>query len=184
MDNGGTIYGYWRIAMWSGAALLLSLPALAMQFFPAAGVDWSGVDFVVMGILLLLACGAVEIGARMSRNLLYRGGVIVAVGSGFITIWVNLAVGMIQDEGNHANLLFLGVLGIAALGTLAARFATRGMAQAMLAAGIAQATIALYVAISGLDSPYIAMLISLFALPWLLSAGLFHAAMRQALARC
>ncbi len=183
MDSNSTIYGYWRIFMWSSAALLLALPSLAMQFFPGSGVQWSGGDFAVMGVMLLVACGMVEIGARMSGNLLYRAGVIVAVGIGFLTAWVNLAVGMIRGEGNAANLLFLGVLAIAAFGALAARFAARGMARTMLAAGIAQALIALYVAAAGLDDLHIATLIGLFALPWLLSAGLFHAAGRQMLAR-
>ena len=38
------------------------------------------------GVLLLVACGTVEIGARMSGNLLYRAGVIVAVGIGFLKV--------------------------------------------------------------------------------------------------
>lgn len=175
MDCSSKLFGYWRILMWGGAAALLCLPALAMHFYPDVGVDWSGGDFVVMGALLLVACGAVEIGARMSNNLLYRAGVIVAVGTGFLTVWVNLAVGMIGEENNRANLLFLGVLAIAGLGALVARFAARGMAQAMLVAGLAQASIATYVAFAAIDKPSIAVLIGLFALPWWLAAGLFRA---------
>lgn len=174
MDNSSKPFGYWRILMWGGAAALLSLPALAMRFYPDAGVNWSGGDFVVMGVLLLVACGAVEIGARMSNSLLYRAGIIVAVGVGFLTVWVNLAVGMIGEGNNRANLLFLGVLGIAGLGALVVRFAARGMARVMLAAGLAQAGIATYVAVAALDKPQTAVLIALFALPWWLAAGLFQ----------
>ena len=54
---------WWRLAVWGGAALLLSLPAIAMSWFPEAGVNWSGSDFVVMGVMLFIACVAVEIGA-------------------------------------------------------------------------------------------------------------------------
>ena len=54
-----------------------------------------------------------------------------------------------------------------------------GMVLTMLASAIAQTLIALYVAVVGLDELYIALLIGLFALPWLLSAGLFQAAARQ-----
>ena len=176
MDDSSKLFGYWRILMWGGAAALLALPALAMRFYPDAGVNWSGGDFVVMGALLLVACSAVEIGARMSSHLLYRLGVIVAVGTGFLTVWVNLAVGMIQGEGNPMNLVFLGVLAIALLGAFAVRFAARGMARVMLAAGIAQALIGGCVALAGLDQLYVAALIGLFALPWWLAAGLFQTA--------
>lgn len=179
MDNSSKLFGYWRIVMWGGAAALLSLPALAMRFYPDSGVDWNILDFLVMGTMLLIACSAVEIGARMSSNLLYRAGVIVAVGVGFLTVWANIAVGMIGDEGDRANLLFLGVLGIAILGSLAVRFAARGMAQVMLVAGIAQLAIAAYVMASGLDEPYVAALIGLFCLPWLLAAGLFQFAAKS-----
>lgn len=179
MDNSSRFFGYWRILMWGGAAALLSLPALAMRFYPDAGVNWSSGDFLVMGALLLVACAAVEVGARMSNNLLYRAGVIVAVGTGFLTVWVNLAVGMIGEGNNRANLLFLGVLGIAILGSFAVRFVARGMAQIMLAAGIAQAGIATYVAFAALDKPQTAVLIGLFALPWWLAAGLFQASAKR-----
>ena len=176
MDDSSKLFGYWRILMWGGAAALLSLPALAMRFYPDAGVNWSSGDFVVMGALLLVACSAVEIGARMSSHLLYRLGVIVAVGTGFLTVWVNLAVGMIQGEGNPMNLAFLGVLAIALLGAFAVRFAAQGMARVMIAAGIAQALIGVTVALAGLDKLYVALLIGLFALPWWLAAGLFQTA--------
>ncbi|MFT3807250.1 hypothetical protein [Arenimonas sp.] len=179
MDNSSKLYGYWRILMWGGAAALLSLPALAMRFFPDSGVNWSGGDFAVMGAMLLIACAAVEIGSRMSSNLPYRAGVIVAVGTAFLTVWVNLAVGMIQGEGNPMNLVFLGVIGIALFGAFGVRFAARGMAIVMATAAIAQVAIAIFVAIAGLDKLYTAVLIGLFALPWLLSAGLFQIAAKQ-----
>jgi hypothetical protein len=176
METINKIFDYVRVAMWAGAAILLSLPWLAMRFFPEAGVNWTGSDFIVMGALLLIVCGTVEFGARMSENLLYRVGVIVAVGTGFLTVWVNLAVGMILSEGNPENLVFLGVLAIALIGAFVVRFSARGMARVMLAAGIAQALIAAVVAVVKLDDLYTATLIGLFALPWLLSAGLFHLA--------
>jgi hypothetical protein len=160
--------------MWGGAAALLSLPLVAMSFFPAAGVDWSGSDFVVMGVMLFIACTAVEVGAHMADNFPYLGGVIFAVATGFVTVWANLAVGMIGDEGNPANLVFLGVLALAVIGTLVVRFKARGMSTVMLATGAAQALVGVYVAATGLDNLYTAALITAFALPWWLSAGLFH----------
>lgn len=174
MERVTGIFGMWRVAMWGGAAALLSLPAIAMAFFPIAGVDWSGSDFVLMGVMLFIACTAVEVGAHMADNFPYLGGVIFAVGTGFVTVWANLAVGMIGNEGNPANLVFLGVLALAVLGTLAVRFRARGMAKVMIATGVAQALVGIYVAVSGADDFYTAALIAAFALPWWLSAGLFR----------
>ena len=168
------MWGYWRVAMWGTAAALLSLPAIAMAFFPEAGVNWTGSDFVVMGVLLTLACVAVEIGARLADNLPYLAGVIFAVGTGFVTVWVNLAVGMIRSEDNTENLVFLGVLALALVGSLVVRFKARGMVKVMLATGALQAAIGIAVFATGLDELYIASLIAGFALPWLLSAGMFH----------
>ena len=168
------ILAFWRLAMWGGAALLLSVPAIAMAFFPAAGFDWTGSDFVIMGVLLFIACVAVEIGAHMADNLPYLAGIVFAVGAGFVTVWVNLAVGMIQGEGNPQNLAFLGVLAVAVVGALAVRFKAEGMAKVMLATGALQALIGLAVGVAGLDELYVAGLIAGFAVPWFLSAGLFR----------
>ena len=181
MEISNPVLGYLRLAMWGTAALLLSLPALAMQFFPAAGVDWSAADFVVMGVMLLVACSLVELGFRLARNnLAYVAGAIVAVGTGFVTIWANLAVGMILSERNPENLVFLGVIAIALVGGLITRFSARGLCRGTLAAGVVQGLIALVVAVAGLDDLYTAMLIGAFALPWLLAAGLFHWAAQDA----
>ena len=174
MERVSGILGLWRVAMWGGAALLLSLPAIAMNFFPAAGVDWSGSDFVIMGVMLFIACVAVEVGAHMADNFPYLGGVIFAVGTGFVTVWANLAVGMIGNEDNAANLVFLGVLALAVIGTLVVRFQARGMSNVMLATGAVQALVGVYVAVAGLDDLKTACLIAAFALPWWLSAGLFR----------
>ena len=168
------ILSYWRPAMWGTAAVLLCLPAIVMSFFPDAGVNWTGSDFVVMGVMLTLACVAVEIGARMADNLPYLAGLVFAVGTGFVTVWVNLAVGMILSEDNPENLVFLGVLALAIVGSLAVRLRARGMVKVMLCTGALQALIGITVFASGLDEPYTASLITAFALPWWLSAGLFH----------
>jgi len=174
MERVGGVLGLWRVAMWGGAAALLSLPAIAMSFFPAAGVDWSGSDFVLMGVMLFIACVAVEVGAHMAENFPYLGGFIFAVGTGFVTVWANLAVGMIGNEGNPANLVFLAVLALAVLGTLVERFKARGMSTVKIATGVAQALVGAYVAVSGADDLHTAALIAAFALPWWLSAGLFR----------
>jgi hypothetical protein len=174
MIQGKGILGMWRVAMWAGAALLLSLPAIAMAFFPEAGVDWSGSDFVAMGLLLFITCVTVEVGAHLADDVFYLGGVICAAGAGFVTVWANLAVGMIQELSNPANLVFLGVLALAVLGSVAMRFRAAGLSKVMIATGIAQALVGITVAVAGLDEARTGLLIAAFALPWWLAAAAFR----------
>ena len=171
----GDRWSYWRIAMWGGAALLLALPAIAMQL-NASGVDWSAGDFIVMGAMLGVACGACEFAARASGNGSYRVAAGIAIGTAFLTVWVNLAVGMIGPEDNPYNQLFGGVLLLALGGSVAARFKARGMAWAMLAAAVVQAVLGAI----GLPVDQRGAIFSMiFALPWLLSALLFRKAARD-----
>jgi hypothetical protein len=166
----------WSPVIWGFAACLLLLPLIAMQF-PGTGVDWTLSDFVVMGILLSTACGAYELATRMNRNTMYRLAAAVAVVTGFLTVWVNLAVGMILSENNLENLVFLGVLAIAIVGALIARFRARGMAIAMTAAAVAQFACAVWGAM--IDRVYVGILIAVFAAFWLASAALFRVAASQ-----
>jgi hypothetical protein len=163
--------------VWGMAAGVLALPALAMRWLPQAGVDWSGGDFLAMGALLAIACGLYELGARASGDRAYRAGFGLAVLAGLLTVWVNLAVGMLGDTGDPANLLFAGVLAVAALGALAARLRAPGMARAMAAAGAAQLlAVGIGIAIGGYRANEL-LFSAGFALPWLGAALLFrHAA--------
>ena len=167
-----------RPFIWAGAACLLLLPAVAMQF-ENTGVNWSAGDFIVMGVMLAVLCGLYELGAWLSGNSAYRAGFGVAALAGFLTIWVNLAVGMLGDEGGVANMMFLGVLFIAGAGALLAGLKPGGMALAMLAAAFAQ----LVAAGVGLAMGFQTLEVSLtacFALPWLLSGALFQKAAQDA----
>ena len=170
----GRRWSYWRIAMWGAAALLLLLPAIAMQF--TSEVDWDETDFIVMGVMLFAACGTCELAARASGNGAYRIGAVVAVGVAFLTVWANLAVGMIRSEDNPYNLLFGGVLALALLGAIIVRFQAGGMARVMMAAALAQAVLGA----GGLSvDPRGGVFSMIFALPWLLSAALFWKASRE-----
>jgi len=167
------IEGVWRtlrFAGWGFAAILLALPAIAMQF--TSEVDWSASDFIIMGALLGTIGLTTEFLVRQSGNTAYRIGAVVAMATSFLTVWVNLAVGMIGDE-NPYNLLFVGVLAIALAGSIASNFMAAGMARTMVAAAVAQAAVAL----GGMAAdPRGAVFSILFALPWLLAAGLFRRA--------
>jgi hypothetical protein len=176
--DGGRRGNRLRLAIWGGAALLLSLPLLAMRFFPGSGVDWTLSDFVVMGAMLAIACGAYELVAWLSGNTAYRAAAGVAILAGFLTVWVNLAVGMIGNEDNPYNLLFAGVLALGLSGALFARLQARGMVRAMYATAFAQAAVAGVALVAGWD-PRGAVFSMFFVAPWLLSALLFGKAARD-----
>ena len=177
MARGGTDRSNrWSLAVWGGAAVLLSIPAIAMQF-EGTGFDWTLGDFVVMGVLLAMACGGYEIATRMSAHWAYRAGAAVAILTCFLTVWVNLAVGMVGDEGNPANLLFGGVILVAMIGAIVSGFRPRGVARAMQAAAVAQGVLAVYALVAG---DLVAVLpIAFFMVPWLLGAQLFLKAARD-----
>jgi hypothetical protein len=172
----------WRIAGWGGAIALLLVPLVAMQF--TGEVDWDVVDFAVMGALIGSVGLAFEIIARKSRNIVYRVGAAVALVAIFLLIWVNLAVGFLGDEGNPANLMFVGVIGVAIIGAISAKLRPAGMARAMFAAAGAQALAGAIGLGMGLGSPgaagifEVVMGTTLFGGLWLFSAWLFGNAAR------
>jgi len=161
----------WRLVGWGGAALLLTLPYIA-------NAPWTPADYVFMAVLFGLVGGAFEIINRASRSLAYRLGAAAAVVTAFMTVWVNAAVGMIGD--GPYNLLFAGVLAVALLGAVMARFRPSGMALAMLAAAAVQAVLS---AIGWFDDPRGGLLSMVFVVPWLVSAALFRAARDQGVAK-
>jgi hypothetical protein len=169
----------WRIVLWSTAALVLLLPLIAMQF--TNEVAWGLADFVVAAVLLFGAVLLYELTAKKTSDIWYRAAGGVAVGTSLLLVWLNLAVGVIGNEKNPANLMYVAVLAVAVLGAIIARFQPDGMARALMATALAQAMVALIAAIAGLGhlaSPPAEVLgvNALFAALWLLSAWLFRKA--------
>ncbi len=163
----------WRIAGWSISVILLIVPAIAMRF--TSEVDWSTSDFIVMGALFGAIGLGIEFFMRQPRNMPYRAAAVLALVAAFLTIWVNLAVGMIGDD-NPYNLLFGGVLLIALIGAILVKFRPAGMAQTMAATAIAQGL----AGAGGLPiDPGGAIFSMIFAVPWLLAAVLFRNAARE-----
>jgi hypothetical protein len=164
----------WRIAAWSIAALLLLLPLAAMQF--TSEVNWDGADFVFAAVMIGSVGLLAELTVRRTRNLAYRAAAGFAVAAGFLIVWANGAVGMIGDEDNGYNLLFIAIVLLALIGAFAARFGAAGMSLVMLAAGIVHSA----VAILGIQQDPRGGVFSLaFAGFWLASAALFHLAARR-----
>ncbi len=162
-------------------ALILLIPLVAMQFTDE--VNWTLSDFVIMGILLLGAGLTYEFVARKMRTGTNRLATGLAVMTGLVLIWLNLAVGIIGSEDNPANLLYGGVLAVGIIGALISRFEPQGMARTLFATGIAQAlvpVIALIIWKPGLtagEGPGIVGVFGLnafFVALWLISAWLFR----------
>lgn len=83
----------WRVMMWGGMAILLSLPALAMSL-DAEGVHWTVSDFVIMGGLLAVVGLAIEAMMRFVHGWRERRIAIGAVVVLFLLVWIELAVGI------------------------------------------------------------------------------------------
>jgi hypothetical protein len=165
----------WRIAVWGTAALILLLPLLAMQF--TEEVAWDLADFAIFGAMLFVACGTYELAARVTGNTAYRAAVGVALAAAFILVWMNLAVGIIGNEDNPANLMYGGVLAVGIMGAIIARFQPHGMARALVGTALAQALVAVIALIAGLG--YTLILTGFFVALWLTSARLFRKAARE-----
>jgi hypothetical protein len=148
---------------------MLLLPLFAMQVTDE--VDWDVADFALFGAMLVGAGGTFELAARMTGNNAYRAAVGVALAAAFILVWMNLAVGIIGNEDNPANLMYGGVLAVGIIGAVIARFQPHGMARALVATALAQALVAV---IAGLGYTFI--LTGFFVALWLISAWLFRKA--------
>jgi hypothetical protein len=120
-------------------ALLLMVPLVAMQFTDE--VDWSLFDFIAMGALLSGTGLLYEFVASRGGSTAYRVGVGVACTAGLFLIWVNLAVGLIGNEDNPANALYLGVIAIALSGVALSSLEPRGMARTMFATAAVQVAV-------------------------------------------
>ena len=173
--NSNPIWTRMRWVVWGGAACLLLLPAIAMQF--SREVDWSLFDFVLMGAMLGLVCGAFELAVRVARNHAYVVGAGVGVVSAFLMTWINLAVGIIGNEDNPANQMFFGVLMIGFIGVVLSRLEPLRLARAMEVTAVAQAVVCVITVFIG--EGYIFVLTGFFVGMWLLSAQLFRKAARD-----
>jgi hypothetical protein len=71
---------------------LLLIPFIAMQFTDE--VNWSLLDFVVMGILLLGTGFIYEFVLRTVKKTTHRIAICAAILVGFLLIWAELAVGI------------------------------------------------------------------------------------------
>ena len=72
--------------------LLLLLPFFNMKL--GGEVNWTAIDFLVMGILLLFTGLTCELIVRKVTQLKYRIALIVIILGIFLLLWIELAVGI------------------------------------------------------------------------------------------
>jgi hypothetical protein len=171
-------WGRWVLV----TAAVLAVPALAMALNlavpdPGSGterVNWGPMDFAIIGVLVLGSGLLFEYASSRGGSTAHKVAVGIAVVSGLGLIWVNLAVGMIGDEGNPANLMYLFVLFVALIGAAIARFEPREASIAMFATAGAQAVVALIALVAGLGPTLLAD--AFFIGAWVVSGLLFRQA--------
>jgi len=171
----------WRVIGWGIAVGIVLAPLVAMQL-QAPGVNWTLGDFI-FAIVLIGGVGLLlELAVRVSASWAYRGGVALALAAGFLLIWINGAVGIIGDEDNPANLVFMAIIAMAVAGAIVAGGKAALMARAMAVAAVAQALVgAIVFAIdAGASAPpgpvKLLILIEGFAAMWLGASLLFRKA--------
>jgi hypothetical protein len=173
----------WRIIGWGGAVLLLAAPFVAMRV-GAEGVNWSPGDFIVAGILFGLVGGAFELAVRAWGSWAYRGGAALALAGTLLTIWANLAVGIVGSEDNPGNQWFFAALLVGIVGACLARFRAGGLSRAALATAISLMVAFVIASLGPTDEPNVKHVVelagtSVFAGLFLASAALFRKAARQ-----
>ena len=155
---------------------LLTVPLIAMQFTDE--VVWTATDFVVAGALLLSTGLVYERLTRSAPTIYYHIACALALLTALLLVWVSLAVGIIGNEGHPANWMFAGVLVLAVVGSLLARFKVRAMARALYATALLQFVAALLIVggwvlgISGFGLTPL-LVCGMFLVMWLGSAALF-----------
>ena len=82
-------------------------------------------------------------------NATYRFATGVALAAAFLLVWIALAVGIIGVEGDPFDLMYVGVLAVGVIGAIVARFLPVGMARALFATALAQASVAVIALIAG-----------------------------------
>ena len=108
---------------------LLLIPIVASFF--VKGFLWTTSDYVFAFILFLVPTLVYRIITRTATNFKYRLAIAFALLTGFATVWINLAVGIIGSEDELINLVYFGVLALGLIGANIVRFKPEGMVKVM-----------------------------------------------------
>jgi hypothetical protein len=114
-------------------------------------MNWGAEDFLATGLILGATLGAIWLALQQSKRMAYLMAFAVGLGAVFLLVWVSLAVGIIGEPGEPANLVFAGVLAVAAVGTARSKLSPGGLSWAMgVAAGAQLAASAIAVAVTAM----------------------------------
>jgi hypothetical protein len=166
-----------RLIMWCGLLALWLVPLIAKQFTDE--VQWTTFDHVAWAVMLAVPGTLVDLASRRTGNWAYRFGVILALGTAFVTTWANLAVGIVGivgNEDNPINLVFFGVILVALIGAPLVGFKATQMRWVMIATAVAQV-------LSGLVAlqaeAFVLVFCGIATALWLTSAALFAKAAKD-----
>ncbi|MBX3594960.1 hypothetical protein [Sphingomonas sp.] len=174
----------WRIMRWTATAGLLLIPAVAMRF--TVEVRWSAADFAVMALPLAGAMGGYELLIRSGADGLYRAGAAITATGLFLLVWIAMAVGIVGDAGNAANLMFALVVATIVGGAIALRGSMTGMTHTLIAAAGVQLTLGIVALAGGMGREGagwpddVIALTGMFTACWLIAALAFRTAGRRA----
>ena len=119
-----------------GPAIPLLVPLIAMRF--TTEMRWTTFDFLAAYLLFAGAALTYRFIAGREGSIAYWAASAIAVVAGLLLIWVNLAVGVLGNESNPANLLFAAVFVTGLIGAFLARLEPAGMARALYATAAMQ----------------------------------------------
>lgn len=108
-----------------GTLIILMIPLIAMQFTPE--VDWNATDFIIMGALLFITGMSYVMVTRYMPGFVGRLAWAGLIGTTFLMIYVNAAVGLIGSGPHAGNLMYTGVIAVVVVGAFLAKNSPRGM---------------------------------------------------------
>ena len=161
-------------------ALILLLPVAASLLVDS--FNWGLMDFILTGVLLFAAALTYDLITRRAGSIVYRVAFAFAIATAAFLFFSNLAVGLIGSEDELANLMYLGVIAVAAGGAIVVRFRAGGMARVMFATAIAQALTVVVALVFGMHNHVgssaleIATLNGFFIALWIIAGLLFRQA--------
>ena len=89
-------------------------------------------EFLLLGVIAAaLIGGFMVLKARYSGNIHYRNGLILGIVGAFLLFWINGAVGIIGSSNNDANMLYVAMLGLGLVASLAVRFKPEGLVKVL-----------------------------------------------------
>ena len=108
-----------------GTGMILLLPLVGT--FISEEVVWNLADFVMAAFLLMSTGFTYKFMSSKFKGLSYRMAVSVAVLAVLLLAWMNMAVGLLGNVANPANLMYFGVFAVGVIGCFSTHFRAQGL---------------------------------------------------------